>query len=71
LVTKRDVAKDAKKVLYLEQRQSRRRTTLRTGKILFNNGHCVVECTALRRRVRSIESHPNEFRDDIAAGVDE
>jgi hypothetical protein len=37
LVTKRDVAKDAKKVLYLEQRQS----------------------------------HPNEFRDDIAAGVDE
>ena len=45
LIKKRDMTKHANSSLYLEQRQSRRRTTLKTGKIIFNNGHCVVECT--------------------------
>ena len=39
------MAKDTESFLYLEQRHSRRRSTLKTGKIIFNNSHCVVECT--------------------------
>jgi hypothetical protein len=39
------MAKDPTPFICLEHRQSRRRTTLKTGKIIFNNGHCVVECT--------------------------
>ena len=42
---KRDMTKHANSSLYLEQRQSNRRKTLKTGKIIFNNSHCVVECT--------------------------
>ncbi len=45
LIKKRNMTKHADSSLYLEQRQSRRRTTLKTGKLVFNNGHCVVECT--------------------------
>ena len=37
--------RDPKPFLHLEHRQSRRRMTLKTGRLIFNNGHCVVECT--------------------------
>jgi hypothetical protein len=45
LIKKRTMAKDTESFLYLEQRHSRRRSTLKRGKIIFNNSHCVVECT--------------------------
>lgn len=38
------MANESKSFLYLEQRQRRRWKTLKTAKIIFNNGHCVVEC---------------------------
>ena len=45
MIKKRSMAKETESFLYLEQRHSRRRSTLKTGTIIFNNSHCVVECT--------------------------